>query len=264
VRERPARGVVTGCNRAFVIDRATRDRLLAAQPAAAALIHPFVKGRDVRSWLPAEPERWIVLVDRGTSLDELPEVAAHLASYREALEPRPADAAGPWRGRKPGSYRWYELQDPVGPLIKSRAPRLLYQDIQTGPACSFDDGARVPDTTVWMLPTADLFLLAVLNSPLYGWYARRRFPPALNGSVRPKREHLCRLPVAAPSADARAAIEQLVTARLTLARQRRAAPASREANEAADEASRLDRAIANAVHDAYELSTAEQALIAAA
>src|SRR5262245_34978339 len=115
---RPARGVVTGCNRAFVLDRATRDRLLDAEPAAAPLIRPFLKGRDLRRWLPAEPERWIILVDRGTSLDELPGVLAHLARFRAALEPRPSDWQGPWRGRKPGAYRWYELQDPVGPLVK--------------------------------------------------------------------------------------------------------------------------------------------------
>jgi len=146
-----------------VLDRAERDRLLAHEPAAAAVIRPFIKGRDVRSWLPAEAERWILLVDRGLSLAELPGVVDHLAQFRSALEPRsPGLAAG--AGRKPGSYRWYELQDPVGPLIKARAPRLLYQDIQTGPACALDRGGDlVPDTTVWMLPSADLHVLAVLK-----------------------------------------------------------------------------------------------------
>lgn len=250
VRERPARGVVTGCNRAFVLDRATRDRLLAAEPSAAGVIRPFLKGRDLRSWLPAAPERWIVLVDRGASLAELPAVLSHLARFRTALEPRPPDWRTSWPGRKPGSYSWYELQDPVGPLIKSRAPRLLYQDIQTGPACCIDaTGELVPDTTVWMLPSSDPYLLAVLNSPLYGWYARRRFPPALNGSVRPKRAYMRNFPIATPTASHRAAIEGLVHRRLALEADR---PAAAE----------LDAAIACAVHDAYELSIAERALVA--
>jgi hypothetical protein len=255
---RPARGVVTGCNRAFVLDRAGRDRLLAAEPAAAAVIRPFVKGRDLRRWLPAEPERWILLVDRGTQLAELPGVLDHLGRFRAALEPRPADWQGPWRGRKPGPYRWYELQDPVGPLVKACAPRLLYQDIQTGPVCALDRGGDVvPDTTVWMLPSADLYLLAVLSSPLYAWYARRRFPPALNGSVRPKLEYLRNFPIAAPGPDQRAAIEGLVTARLELE------PARRTADPCATAAAReLDDALASSVLDAYALSTAERALIA--
>ncbi|HEY0478610.1 MAG TPA: Eco57I restriction-modification methylase domain-containing protein [Kofleriaceae bacterium] len=255
---RPARGVVTGCNRAFVLDRVTRDRLLAAEPAAAAVIRPFVKGRDLRRWLPAEPERWILLVDRGTQLAELPGVLDHLTGFRAALEPRPGDWQGPWRGRKPGPYRWYELQDPVGPLVKACAPRLLYQDIQTGPVCALDRGGDlVPDTTVWMLPSADLYLLAVLSSPLYAWYARRRFPPALNGSVRPKLEYLRNFPIAAPGPDQRAAIEGLVTARLELEPSRRAADPC--ATAAARE---LDDALASSVLDAYALSIAERALIA--
>lgn len=247
VRERPARGVVTGCNRAFVIDRATRDRIVGEEPAAAVLLRPFVKGRDVAPWRIERAERWIILVDRGTSLDELPVVRAHLAQFREALEPKPAGWVGAWRGRKPGTYAWHELQDPVGPLIRARAPRLLYQDIQTAPACALDrDGDVVPDTTVWMLPTDDRVVLAVLSSPLYGWYARRRFPPALNGAVRPKREYMRTLPIAQPAASARRAIVELVDRRIAAG-----------ANESAD----LERAIADAVLDAYSLSAAERALI---
>ena len=242
-----ARGVVTGCNRAFVIDRATRERLLAEEPAAAAVIRPFIKGRDIKRWLPTCPERWILLVDRTTSLDALPVTRAHLARFRDALEPRPADHAGAWPGRKPGSYRWYELQDPVGAQIRARSPRLLYQDIQTAPLCAIDlDGEVVPDTTVWMLPTSDRYLLAVLGSPLYGWYARRRFPPALNGSVRPKHEYMRRLPIATPSGDLRAHIVALVEQRLILAK-----------DPTAGDATSLDAAIDRAVHDAYELSSAE-------
>ena len=169
---------------------------------------------------------------------------AHLAQFRRELEPRPAEHTGAWGGRKPGSYAWHELQDPVGKLVQARGPRLLYQDIQTSPACALDDGDVVPDTTVWMLPTDDRFVLAVLNSPLYGWYAQRRFPPALNGAVRPKLAYLSVLPIPALAADAMRAITALVDRRLEepLAPQR-------------------DAEIAVAVADAYELSAVERALI---
>jgi hypothetical protein len=242
---RPSRGIVTGCNRAFVIGAETRARLLDAEPAAEPLIRPFVKGRDVRRWRAAPIERYVLLVDHGTSLAQLPRVRAHLARFRDALEPRPAGHAGAWPGRKPGAYRWYELQDPVVPLARARAPRLLYQDIQTQPACSLDDsGALVPDTTVWILPSGDRFLLAVLNSPLYGWYARRRFPPALNGAVRPKLAYLRRLPLADPPAALRARITRLVDAQL-------AAPAPAR-----------DADLAELVLDAYELAPADRTRIA--
>lgn len=212
---RPQRGIVTGCNRAFVLDRAMHDELLAADPQAATFIRPFVKGRDIRRWLPVVPERWILLVDRGTELADLsPAIVAHLTRHRSALEPRPRDWIKAWHGRKPGTYRWWELQDPVGDLARSRAPRLFYQDIQSGPACSLDRDGLVPDTTVWTLPSSDLVLLAILNSPFYGWYARRRFPPALGGAVRPKLEYIRAMPIAQATVMQRAQIEQLVVERL--------------------------------------------------
>ncbi len=221
VTGRPSRGVVTGCNRAFVLDRAQRDALIAAEPAAAAIVRPFVKGRDLAALLdeprtPGDEHRYILLVDRGTRLDHLPRVRAHLEQFREALEPRPAGATGLWAGRKPGTYRWYELQDPVGPLVHAKRARILYQDIQTAPLAVLDrTGELVPDTTVWMLPTDDAFVLAVLSSPLYGWYAKRRFPPALNGAVRPKAAYLRRLPLPTPTEAMRRVPDVAAAYRLT-------------------------------------------------
>jgi TaqI-like C-terminal specificity domain len=227
----PSRGIVTGCNRAFVVDGATRARLDTGSDAAA-LVRPFLKGRDIRRWRAAEIDRYVLLIDRGTVPP--PGLRAHLARFRDALEPG--------TGRKPGTYKWFELQDPVVPLAKSRAPRLFYQDIQTGPACCLDDtGELVPDTTVWILPTADRFVLAVLNSRLYGWYARRRFPPALNGAVRPKLAYLRRFPIAQPPAALRARIEALVEAQLADARPER------------------DTELDELIGDAYELTRRDRA-----
>jgi hypothetical protein len=244
VPDKPSRGVVTGCNDAFVIDAVTRKRLLVQEPAARELIRPFIKGRDIRSWQPGEIDRYILLVDRGTQLDKFPRVRAHLERFRQELEPRPDDHDGPWEGRKPGSYAWYELQDPVGPLAKSRRPRLFYQDIQTSPACCLDPtGELIPDTTVWILPTDDAFVLALLNSPLYAWYAQRRFPPALNGAVRPKLEYMRELPVAMPEKALRAKITSLVHAQL-------AKPTPRRNDE-----------IAALICDAYGLTAGERRLL---
>lgn len=235
---RPSRGIVTGANDVFEIDRATRDRLLASEPAAEPLVRALVKGRDLRPYRAEPADRFILLIDHGTSIDHLPHLTAYLARFRDELEPG--------RGRKPGKYRWYELQDPVGPLSASSAPRLFYQDIQSAPGCCLDERGLVPDTTVWTLPTSDRFVLAVLNSPLYGWYAQRRFPPALNGAVRPKREYIRALPLATPSPSHRARIDALVEERLS------------------GENAELDVAIADAVLDAYDLTASQRAVVARA
>ena len=181
---------------------------------------------------------------------------AHLEQFRSVLEPRPAGWRDPWMGRKPGTYRWYELQDRRCAHQVAGATAAVPGHPDRPGVRDRPGGALVPDTTVWILPSGDLYLLAVLSSPLYGWYARRRFPPALNGSVRPKLAYHRHFPVAAPSPSERAAIEQLVLSRLALEPVRRAGDAA-----APPAARELDDAIATAVFDSYALSAADRELI---
>ena len=43
-------GIKTGFNEAFVVDRATRDRLIAEDPNSHDLLKPFLRGRDIKRW----------------------------------------------------------------------------------------------------------------------------------------------------------------------------------------------------------------------
>lgn len=44
------RGILTGYNQAFVVDRFTHDALIAADLSSAEVLKPFVRGRDVKRW----------------------------------------------------------------------------------------------------------------------------------------------------------------------------------------------------------------------
>ena len=54
------RGVVTGMNVAFVIDRVTRDRLIAKDPKTAEIIKPVLAGRDIGRYSIAFRDRYLV------------------------------------------------------------------------------------------------------------------------------------------------------------------------------------------------------------
>jgi hypothetical protein len=47
---KPYRGILTGLNEAFLIDKLTRDALISEDPTAAEIIKPYLRGQDIHRW----------------------------------------------------------------------------------------------------------------------------------------------------------------------------------------------------------------------
>jgi hypothetical protein len=170
----PNRGVVTGLNEAFLIDAATRDRLVAEHPACRDIIRRFIRGQDLCAWTSEWRGEWMIFARRGIDIEQFPSVKRHLATYRSQLEPKPPDWKGEkWEGRKPGSYRWYEIQDSVDYWPAFLKPKIMYQDIVWRASFTFDREGLFSNNTVHFLPTTDTWVLATLNSAISWWFAWR-------------------------------------------------------------------------------------------
>ena len=199
---KPYRGVVTGYNEAFLIDTATRDRLVAEDPWSAEIIKPYLRGQDVQRWAPSWEGLWMIFARRGIEIDRYPAVRRHLAQHRRGLEPKPEDWSdrrdGRWLGRKPGTYEWYEIQDAVAYWELLERPKILYPDIMWRAQFCLDDDGRFTNNTVYFLPTGDLWLLAVLNSPLAWWLAWREAQHAKDEALRFFNTFVEGFPIAAP------------------------------------------------------------------
>src|SRR5690606_17466112 len=137
-------GVLTGLNAAFVIDEATRNELIAADPRSADVIKPWLRGRDVKRWAVEWDGLYVIFTRRGIDIDQYPAIKAYLAQYRERLEP------GKKGGRKPGSYKWYEIQDSVAYYEKFDKPKIIWPDIAKAPTFAYDSGGFFTDTTTYM------------------------------------------------------------------------------------------------------------------
>jgi len=168
VERRFFRGVTTGLNEAFVIDGETKRKLIAKDKRSAELIHPLLGGEDIRRYIFNETGLWIIFTRRGVDIDKYPAIREHLAQWREDLTPKRDKNAK--RGRKPGRYRWYEIQDDVAYYEVFDGPKLIFPDICKGPRFSIDAGAHYLANTAYCLGTNDLYLLGVLNSRLF-WFA---------------------------------------------------------------------------------------------
>ena len=73
-----------------------------------------------------------------------------------------------------GRY-WWELRS-CAYWDAFEKPKIFYQEIQFHPAYSLDVEGRFGNNKTFSLTTDDLFLLAVLNSPLMWWHNWRYLP----------------------------------------------------------------------------------------
>jgi len=162
------RGVTSGLNEAFVIDTETKGRLIAQDRSSAELIHPLLCGEDVRRYMHHETGLWLIFTRRGINIDNYPAIRAHLAQWKEDLAPKKDKGAK--RGRKPGRYQWYEIQDDVAYYSVFDGPKIIFPDICKGPRFSLDNKGHYLANTAYCLGTGDLYLLGILNSRLF-WFA---------------------------------------------------------------------------------------------
>ena len=223
IHTRPYRGVVTGFNDAFLIDTATKDRLIQEDAKSGEIIKPYFKGENVRRWLSNWNDEWMIFARRGIHIDEYPAVKNHLERFRTQLEPKPNKwAGGEWLGRKGGVYKWYEIQDSIDYWPLFDKPKIVYQVIQSHPAYSFDENAYFVNDKCFFMSSADVYLLSVLNSPIMWWYGHRYFGHMIGDALTPLVEKMVSLPIAPPTDAIRAEVEPATHRLIELTKTRRA------------------------------------------
>lgn len=196
---KPYRGVVTGCNEAFLIDSATKEAIVKHDPKSAEIIRPYLRGQDIDRWCCEWADVWMVFARRGIDIGAYPAARQYLEQFRDRLEPKPLDWKGDWPGRKRGRYRWYEIQDTIEYWRQFEKPKVFYQVIQYHARYAIDREGTLGNDKTFFLPTDDLYLLAVLNSPLLWWHNWRTLTHLKDEALSPMGYMMESLPIAQPS-----------------------------------------------------------------
>ncbi|MGD1086767.1 MAG: Eco57I restriction-modification methylase domain-containing protein, partial [Verrucomicrobiota bacterium] len=77
------RGILTGLNEAFIVDRETRDRLICEDKSSATILKPFLRGREVKRW-GIEPQNfWLIFTRRGIDIKKYPAIYKQLLPLKE-------------------------------------------------------------------------------------------------------------------------------------------------------------------------------------
>ena len=81
------RGIITGCNEAFIIDEAKREQLITQDPNSADIIKPVLRGKDIKRYHAQQSEFYILAT--GYDLDILnnyPPIFGHLEDIGKQID----------------------------------------------------------------------------------------------------------------------------------------------------------------------------------
>ena len=119
------RGVLTGCNEAFIINTEKRDEILAncqtddERTRTAELIRPILRGRDIKRYGYEWAELWLIATfpSRHYNIDEYPAVKQYLLSFGierlEQIGKTHFVNGEKVKSRKKTHNKWFETQDSI-------------------------------------------------------------------------------------------------------------------------------------------------------
>lgn len=203
---KPLYGIKTGFNEAFLINEATKNSLVQADPKSAEIIRPLLRGQDIKRWYPKWDEVWIIFAHRDIEIENYPTIKSHLEKYRTKLEARA------------GKQLWWQWQASPSFCDLFQQPKLSYQEIQFHPAYSYDNRGYLTNNKAFIIPTSELYILGVLNSALIWWHNWRYLPHMKDEALTPVGELMEKLPIAPPTDSIRAAVEPIVSRLIEIAK----------------------------------------------
>ncbi len=190
------RGVLTGLMKAFVIDAETKARLIQEDEKSEEIIKPFLIGRDVKRYDEPTSEKYLIFTRRGIDIKKYPAIAAYLSSFKKELTPKAEDSRGDdGPGRKPGAYKWYEIQDTINYYSEFENPKIIYAEIATRGQFTIDKNNFFSETTTYIIPMESKYLLGILNSSLLTFIFSKISSEIRGGFYRWKRQYIEILPI---------------------------------------------------------------------
>lgn len=224
VGARVSRGLTTGLNEAFVVDRATRDRLIREQKSSAEILKPYIRGKDIGRWCAEFNDQFVIKIESSENKDHpwseksaadaekvfaksYPAIHSHFDALRSELIKRDDQGRFFWEMRS--CKYWQEFEK----------PKIVSTKISIKPTFALDMEKHYLGNTAYFFPavTAGRFLLGLLNSTLFFAYAKKVFAEKQGGwfEVQPDGLEAFPIPAATPAdqAELSGLVERVIAAK---------------------------------------------------
>ena len=213
------RGILTGCNEAFIIDEEKRQELIAQDPRSAEIIRPILRGRDIKRYgynyaglyliatFPARHydieqypavKHYLLSFDKErlleAGIDDIANNAALLTDFcRQRLEQSGKDIiinghkviidGKAQKARKKTGNKWFETQDQIGYWEDFFKQKIIYPNMTKYLPFFWDKEKFVTNQKCFIITGKHLgYLTAFLNSSLFKYCYRDSFPELQAGT----------------------------------------------------------------------------------
>ena len=191
------RGILTGLNKAFVIDSETRELLNSEDPKSAELIKPFLVRDTIKRYEQPKTNTFIILIPCGWTNEQsdgtqkpwlwlqhnYPAISRHLSKFEVEAKKR----------YDQGNY-WWELRS-CDYYDAFEKPKIMYAEIALRGQFMLDTTKLYCSTTTYILESSSLYLLGILNSTLWSFVFSTTSATIRGGYYRWKYQYMAPLPI---------------------------------------------------------------------
>ena len=207
----PLYGLKTGLNKAFIIDKKTKEKLIRSNPQSSVLIEPYLEGKDIFRWHTTMRDIYIILIPNGWTSEKYsthdesiaweclykdhPKICDHLAQFSSQAISRSDQ----------GEF-WWELRA-CSYYDKFKNNKIIWGNLQSKPSFKFDKDSFFINAPCPILSTQDMFLCSLLNSNVL-WFALKDIAIIRQGGfLEAKPTYINQLPIPNASASQKSNVE---------------------------------------------------------
>jgi hypothetical protein len=187
-------GVVTGLNKAFVINQEQKDSLILEHPSSEKLLKPLIRGRDIKRYKINYMKKWIIgtFPSLELNIDKYPAIKKHLEKFYKELQ-----QAGDKGTRTKTTGKWFETHDSLSNWKDFEKPKIIYPYMTKYMPFYLDENNYYYTNQKCFILTGKYiyYLTCLFNSKLFYYCFRENFPILLGGTRELSKVFFEKIPV---------------------------------------------------------------------
>ena len=170
------RGILTGYNKAFIIDGKTKEELIKKDPKNAEIIKPLLRGKDIKRYKYKFADQWLIATFPAKNIDigNYPVLKKYLQSFGKRLEQSGTsfiDENGvKVETRKKTSNKWFETQDQIAYWQEFEKEKIIWNPVSGVYYFTYIKEKIYFNNSIFMITGQSLkYILVFMNSSYCRW-----------------------------------------------------------------------------------------------